>query len=691
MYKAALHRWGLTVATVRDNVSKDVKGTQSQDIGHSDPAFDYPAPQLNKRRGNLSGNVNGERLPPKTTWGMCLACVSYLRCVSSDLWWAPKTTSAPSHVPVVSCFFPCYRASANLPLQPPCPRAHLQLSKHVNCGGTPPEPCLRCFESNTECVYVGQWKQQPRAREGTEAKYDDHSGNQQRGEMQLLDQMLPNSMPVFGDSSVLDKSPYLSMPDDFVSYLFDQYPGGEGSLNGLTEEQQAKQLKMDQAAAQTQAQTRAQAQAKHLNVQQPGAGAAMPAAPTPGSATLNQPMQRPVPTPGVNPAVPQGPGSVAAALDPHFNHGYQPLLSTEDTVYLSNFLANLTPDQTQRYTRFSETPSEVLVQWREPQDVTRLNQIGKNDGLVPGARQRPVALGNDNDSSEATVQWMAARKERKERDEGHASTSPPSYQASGLFSRTSAAGGSQDEKEPLPPTPRGGPSPEDGDALAIGAGKAPDRQEPRGVDVLLSAPHETPAAPTLRPLVPLLSPLILPLEDPDDAHTPSQLTVSSITDPDVNEAWWLPQPHIFHGTRAASSVGSPRPATSVLKKADVTDELPFTDSGYASTRDPQRPDSDARPYGDCLLTAAGKELADDDVRTLYSDATSVAPGERLRYILELTDDICSKLRDTGGYVDLPMVRRTLPHLTKAFAIRLGLEEDSGVSQQAMYFIHRHHK
>lgn len=62
-------------------------------------------------------------------------------------------------------------------------------------------------------------------------EYSDHNGNQQQGEMLLLDQMsMPNTIPMFGGGSVLDKSPYVSLPDDFVSYLFNSgQQGGEGS------------------------------------------------------------------------------------------------------------------------------------------------------------------------------------------------------------------------------------------------------------------------------------------------------------------------------------------------------------------------------------------------------------------------------------------------------------------------------
>jgi hypothetical protein len=58
--------------------------------------------------------------------------------------------------------------------------------------------------------------------------------------MMLLDQMsMPTTIPVFGPSdSLLNKSPYVGMPEDFMAYLFNtgnvQPADGSGSpMHGL--------------------------------------------------------------------------------------------------------------------------------------------------------------------------------------------------------------------------------------------------------------------------------------------------------------------------------------------------------------------------------------------------------------------------------------------------------------------------
>ncbi|OBR12320.1 C2H2 finger domain-containing protein [Colletotrichum higginsianum IMI 349063] len=66
----------------------------------------------------------------------------------------------------------------------------------------------------------------------TSAEYNEQSHPQQSGEMMLLDQMsMPGTIPVFGSDSILSKSPYVTIPEDFVAYLFNTQQG-EGSPIG---------------------------------------------------------------------------------------------------------------------------------------------------------------------------------------------------------------------------------------------------------------------------------------------------------------------------------------------------------------------------------------------------------------------------------------------------------------------------
>ncbi|KAH6687995.1 fungal-specific transcription factor domain-containing protein [Plectosphaerella plurivora] len=61
----------------------------------------------------------------------------------------------------------------------------------------------------------------------TSAEYMEHGAQQ---EMMLLDQMsMPGTIPVFGSDSVLSKSPYVTIPEDFVAYLFNTSQQGDQS------------------------------------------------------------------------------------------------------------------------------------------------------------------------------------------------------------------------------------------------------------------------------------------------------------------------------------------------------------------------------------------------------------------------------------------------------------------------------
>jgi len=50
--------------------------------------------------------------------------------------------------------------------------------------------------------------------------------------MMLLDQIgMQQTMPVFQVDGIINKSPYVAMPDDFMAFLFSQ--GGESPMTGM--------------------------------------------------------------------------------------------------------------------------------------------------------------------------------------------------------------------------------------------------------------------------------------------------------------------------------------------------------------------------------------------------------------------------------------------------------------------------
>lgn len=71
----------------------------------------------------------------------------------------------------------------------------------------------------------------------TSSEYSEHNHQQQSSDMMLLDQMsMPTTIPIFGPTdSMLNKSPYVGMPEDFMAYLFsttNTQPGDGSPLIG---------------------------------------------------------------------------------------------------------------------------------------------------------------------------------------------------------------------------------------------------------------------------------------------------------------------------------------------------------------------------------------------------------------------------------------------------------------------------
>ncbi|RYP91830.1 hypothetical protein DL770_002086 [Monosporascus sp. CRB-9-2] len=73
----------------------------------------------------------------------------------------------------------------------------------------------------------------------TSGEYNEHPQPHASGEMMLLDQMAAQTtIPVFGSDGVLNKSPYISIPEDFVAYLFNSGPDGSPTMGHMVPQNQ---------------------------------------------------------------------------------------------------------------------------------------------------------------------------------------------------------------------------------------------------------------------------------------------------------------------------------------------------------------------------------------------------------------------------------------------------------------------
>jgi hypothetical protein len=131
--------------------------------------------------------------------------------------------------------------------------------------------------------------------------------------------------------------------------------------------------------------------------------------------------------------------------------------------------------------------------------------------------------------------------------------------------------------------------------------------------------------------------------------------------------------------------------------SNIGHKAPLTDSGYASIPNPfstsnvlHSSEQSQLPANAELLTAMN-EKDREDVRTIYSAATTIGSACAQTYISELCTDIYDEIGpilDANFWNPLP---DALPWIIKAFAINISYESTAKVNQDIMYFIHKRHK
>jgi hypothetical protein len=141
------------------------------------------------------------------------------------------------------------------------------------------------------------------------------------------------------------------------------------------------------------------------------------------------------------------------------------------------------------------------------------------------------------------------------------------------------------------------------------------------------------------------------------------------------------------GGNSEGTRGSKQPRNLVTKS-----EL-LTDSGYASGPLPRysaskRSEEVIQPVED-MSREKYVGIDEEDCRTTYSAATTLATTDAQKYVDELSQDIHGKLRAELNPGNWPMLSMVLPDLVRAFSIRIAYESSSQVNRDIMYFIHKH--
>jgi hypothetical protein len=87
-----------------------------------------------------------------------------------------------------------------------------------------------------------------------------------------------------------------------------------------------------------------------------------------------------------------------------------------------------------------------------------------------------------------------------------------------------------------------------------------------------------------------------------------------------------------------------------------------------------------------------KDLEWDDVRTVYSDTSSLPAFEKENYVSELADDLFSKVHSEqlDGQT-MERISGILPGLLKAFALKVGHNAATQMHRDVMFFVHKYRR
>lgn len=133
-----------------------------------------------------------------------------------------------------------------------------------------------------------------------------------------------------------------------------------------------------------------------------------------------------------------------------------------------------------------------------------------------------------------------------------------------------------------------------------------------------------------------------------------------------------------------------------LEGVAVQEELPFTDSGYASILNHNLVlKVQSSPEGSKLPNSINSTILNEkdreDAETLYSAETLFSPARAKNYITDLCNDIHGKLQSYYDAKNWKIMSKILPVLIKAFAIKIGHYSSNPKNQDIMYFIYKRHE
>ncbi|KAF7521452.1 hypothetical protein G7054_g12436 [Neopestalotiopsis clavispora] len=126
------------------------------------------------------------------------------------------------------------------------------------------------------------------------------------------------------------------------------------------------------------------------------------------------------------------------------------------------------------------------------------------------------------------------------------------------------------------------------------------------------------------------------------------------------------------------------------------DEIPYTDSGYESARGLGYPsmneedtqETDQIENGHALVTG---EMDGNNGNTSYSVATAILPEIVERCVVDICNDINSRLQGSVSKETFKSLSKILPDLIKAFAVKIGSDVPYQSNLRVMHLVHKYHK
>ncbi|KAI0386973.1 hypothetical protein F5Y04DRAFT_242709 [Hypomontagnella monticulosa] len=150
-----------------------------------------------------------------------------------------------------------------------------------------------------------------------------------------------------------------------------------------------------------------------------------------------------------------------------------------------------------------------------------------------------------------------------------------------------------------------------------------------------------------------------------------------------------------HNHNVSPHVNSEFGSSGLSQRQSFKDDVPFTDSGYASAPNRNRqPASNKidRPTATNTENCTDSSSRDqDDSRTRYSEATTTRPEIVQKSVHDVCSNIYNRLRRNINNKNWRLIQKSLPYLIKVFAIKLGSNSSDKLELGAMYFIHKHHR